>query len=350
LISAQEKTLNFKGIVPQVSVENPFEIQVEEGWNLISNPYPFSMNWNAVLTKSNNTEAVLAPIGFDGTYEEKTMLQTFEGAYVFALEGTTLNIPVEHLDNARLEAPKTQPVFAGENWSLDFAINTADGKSFNLAGLGMHESAQEAYDSFDMPLLPRMPGYLDLQFPQKNILGIALMKDVVPQQENYTWDFSISSSRVNEEVTIQWKTQNAQKGMGLLLIDSETGEKVDMLKRNEYSFKINGSRSMQVEYVSLASNEPTNSLFNPFMGLPYPNPTVDKVNIPYSIPVGTHQYSIKLMDMSGREIAILEEGEKEEGNYLAIHDIGSLAQGVYYIVMEVPDNTKGRMTRKLIVR
>ncbi len=350
MISANSRTLNFSGTVPNVRVDSTFNFTLSPGWNLVSNPYPFPMSWNSVLVGNDNTQSVRIPLGFDGTFVEKTILQNFEGAYIFALEATILSIPVGNSDNNRQEDLISKPVFAGKNWSVNFDLNNESGNKFQLAGLGMHEEAQEGFDSFDMPLVPRMPNYVDLHFTEKSILGLPFMKDMVSQHEAYSWNMEVRSSKFNEKVSINWSTQNPQKGMGLLLVDSENGTRIDMLKTNEYSFTFNGPRNFTVEYVKVTSNEPTSSIFNPFLALPYPNPTQTEVNIPYSLPMGVHQYSLKILDMSGRDVALLEEGQKEEGHYLANYNINSLPQGVYLIVLELPNNANSRMTRKLMVK
>ena len=69
------------------------------------------------------------------------------------------------------------------------------------------------------------------------------------------------------------------------------------------------------------------------LSAPYPNPFNSTTRIGYQLPVAS-KISIRVFDISGREIAALVEGTQPAGRHSAIWDASSVATGVFFVKME----------------
>lgn len=90
------------------------------------------------------------------------------------------------------------------------------------------------------------------------------------------------------------------------------------------------------------NNEPIKSEF--VLHQNYPNPFNPKTSINYSIPKSCF-VSIKIYDVTGREIASLVNEEKLSGNYKVSFNAANLSSGIYFYQMKVPKFTQ---TKKML--
>jgi len=81
----------------------------------------------------------------------------------------------------------------------------------------------------------------------------------------------------------------------------------------------------------------------------YPNPSNGSTRIMYELPYGSH-VSIKLYDISGKEIACIINAEKKAGTYIEEFRLGSIIKG-NYIFRLVAESPKGRFveSRPMVV-
>jgi hypothetical protein len=77
----------------------------------------------------------------------------------------------------------------------------------------------------------------------------------------------------------------------------------------------------------------------------YPNPFNPSTTIKYSLPEAG-KITLKLYDILGNEIAVLEEGFKERGNYNLDVNASSLASGFYLYRLQ---HSKGIITKKMLL-
>ena len=62
----------------------------------------------------------------------------------------------------------------------------------------------------------------------------------------------------------------------------------------------------------------------------YPNPFNSSTIVGYQIP-GKAIISLKVYDILGKEVAVLFEGEQEDGRHELLFDASGLATGIYYL-------------------
>ena len=111
---------------------------------------------------------------------------------------------------------KNPPSINSHDWEVNFQMER-EGFYYNLAGLGMKPHAKMGYDYYDDVTPPRFSQFLDLNFIHPTD-SINLTRDIVPPRENFIWNFTISSQKLGEQVSIQWN--NLYFGLGNKTIDS----------------------------------------------------------------------------------------------------------------------------------
>ncbi|MBT0812868.1 hypothetical protein KIH41_16395 [Litoribacter ruber] len=336
LISALNQPLNFVGSVARVTPGDPFQLELEEGWNMISNPYPFDLDWDFVAVTNKNLGDVPSPLGFVGDYYEELMLRPFEGVFVFSPSPKQVVLPVG------LGAGSSARLASREDtgWKLSFNLGTPSGLSNNVSALGMLEEAVEGFDRYDLPLMPRMASYVDISFLDKEIVGLPFTRDFVSELEGYSWEFQINSTE--EQIDLSWSIDNLKSGQ-LKLVDLTHGTSYDMAKTNKIS-TVKGSE-FKVTYTSQGEIRGAARLKNI-----YPNPASSIVHIPFTLQHDA-PYEIHIYDSMGKLIDIIGQEIGKAGEHEVLYNVNQLTRGLYQILIRTyGDNQPVVMSKRLIVK
>ncbi len=112
--------------------------------------------------------------------------------------------------------------------------------------------------------------------------------------------------------------------------------------------EVNVDISDLVVEIIIVSNESENNSPKSFqLSQNYPNPFNPSTNISFSIPEGQH-ISLKVFDISGREVATLVDGFRNVGEYSVSFNASNLSSGVYFYRLETADFTQTR--RMLLIK
>src|SRR5690606_2997872 len=174
-------------------VDDLFTINLSQGWNLIGNPFNFTLDWSRVIDE--NPDAPNEVQTYTGAYSASTHLNPMQGAFVFVDDAMVLNLPsikiVPGGRESKREARLRNALDAPE-WDVD--INVEQGNLKNaIAGIGMRTDASADFDRYDGVSLPRFTQYLELNHSRKT-LGYHHTRDVVPTSGSYVWEFTLESS------------------------------------------------------------------------------------------------------------------------------------------------------------
>lgn len=77
----------------------------------------------------------------------------------------------------------------------------------------------------------------------------------------------------------------------------------------------------------------------------FPNPVLDRTVLSFFLPAAT-DVSLKVFDISGREVATVMNGRSAAGRHTAVFDAGKLSNGIYLYKLQAGDQTS---TRKMLV-
>jgi hypothetical protein len=238
-----------------------------------------------------------------------------------------------------------------DDWEVLLKIK--NGELMNdLGGIGMHRDAELMNDRFDDFTLPRFFDYLELNH-RKNFINIPISKDIVPVQENYTWEFTIESSLSDKVVEMAW--DNSYLGANdkqLVLWDESRQFAVDMRTHASYQFNRSQSSGFKVyfgrdEYIKeMISSDGV--VFHDI----FPNPAKSNATFAFSLPNSekAHSIAIDIYDLMGKRVGTVTEGNYSAGYHEVSWDIQihpSLSGGMYLAKLR-----EGRVvkTKKLIIQ
>lgn len=318
--------------VPENNWNNLYEMQLDKGWNMIGNPYPFGLNWNDILTYNGllNNEIVLYT--FNRMYSESNILKEYEGGFVFTNEQTTLKIPLHVNQTSGGRITKNKEFENG--WFVNFTLD--DGQLKNeLAGIGMHELASVSFDNFDRPLLPGFINQAEIYVSHPEHFAEAFARDIVELKDNYIWEFVASTGHTNKNVILSWNADDIKKSSHqLMLYDVLHDQFIDISREDEYSFTIDQPTTFKAIYGDEAFIKDALGKIKTEALRPYPNPFDDMVTIPINLPYSTNGYNIEcsIYNLMGEKVS----GRKSENIKYGLYQLDwnedqniKLKQGIY---------------------
>jgi hypothetical protein len=281
--------------------EEPYEIILKPGWNLIGNPYPYNVSWSDIQ-EFNKEEFPLRT--FNGSYRNGNTLTAFSGGFVNWPNANdfTLRIPRTSLSQSQNRFLNDE---TNQGWELDFVLEN-DGIRNELTGFGMHNNAKDELDKKDQFNLPRFLNYIDLKY-ELTANGFHVAKNIAAMHDEYTWKFDIESNMSVAGLSVKWSipdNPHFNRNNELMLWDPSAGNLVDMKRATDYKLRNSDGRNLRVIYGSL---EYVNSLVNVNslkIADPYPNPSSGIINIQYHIPKDQIKSDLvfELFDLKGRLI------------------------------------------------
>jgi len=166
-----------------------------------------------------------------------------------------------------------------------------------------------------------------------------------------------------EQVGIGTINEAGKCGMAIWGSEKNTVQKYGLNKGDPFTLKLNRRNSNEeIELISeyfqvgeafiYSENEiVVLSVLNPsalpaefYLAEGFPNPFNSTIQISYGVPVSSH-ISMKIFDLSGREVALLTDGRVEAGHYTSVWDASNISSGVYWVRLSSSENV---LTQKLI--
>lgn len=328
------------GTTVPVSVDEPFEITLSPGWNQIGNPYNFNISWNDVRAANSTIADKLSTKArsYDGNVKEIDEIKKFEGAYVSNTGAVIVKIKIpvakNPIINGRIKSKEIENPLSNDHWEVKF--NLSNGlQRYTLGGVGMHPQANESVDAYDDFNIPRFFEYLEVKHP-KQLYDMSYTKDVVPTQQEHTWNFSTESNQEGENITLAW--DNSYFGNGgeqLWLMDVEAGAVWDMRKENKVVVAYSPIRKWRVAFGSEAYVKDVTLPEQNSLIAVYPNPFTSDISIEVAV-VETSVVKLDILDLNGKNVRTLVNQQMNKGRYITKWEgtnIGSddIAVGVYIV-------------------
>ena len=363
IISNNDISINQSVQTAPLNSQLEMEIPLQVGWNIITNPYLYNINWERVL-QYNNINTLLWNF-FNGGFEVSNILEPYRGYYFDNGSNLSyLKIPYSYAV-ADINANITEDHTQKEKPEVDIAINfksthkdNGDAKNANGSiKIGIVNNTKEV-ESFNH------------KKPKSSLLSknIALTRSENPIEDYATdyrtnitgcerWDFTIKTLE-GETNTIDFSNiASLPLFYEIYLFDYQNQTKFNLRVDSSYSFysksKINkfsifiGKEStIEKEINSINKPDKFEILQN------YPNPFNPETKIPIRI-ANAGIIRIKIFNILGKEIYTLFDGNLEAGTYTfewkGIDNSGiSLPSGTYFIRMFSSSNNL-QVTRKIML-
>jgi hypothetical protein len=320
---------------PAHNRETPFEMTLARGWNLIGNPYPFTLDWNNVLIENTFEPGEIQLHTYNSGYDSKNELKIFEGGFVFVETKMTLTVPVlNNPASARIAYDPRTPF----EWIINFNLDNGEVRN-QLSGLGMHEEADDSFDKFDTPLLPRLFNYTDISFNHVEHFAEAFTKDIVPIRENNIWEFVASSNSSHRNFNLSWnKPAFRDPEKQLVLYDMLNDIKIDMSKTTVYQINLDQEVPFKAIYGDQNFIDDILSEIRIEALNPYPNPFNDELNMPVILPISKDGYEVvcNVYNLMGEKVFATSEEKAGQGIHnIRWHETTDIKKGIYIYSIKV---------------
>jgi ELWxxDGT repeat protein len=322
------------GMAVDATEASPFVINLSPGWNLIGNPYLFNVLW-ADVNALNATELDL--FVWNGDYDPGTILPRFSGGFVQAGGNLPLKIPTAKNPAASREGtvePKRNAIDS-RDWEVVVMLRNDDRKN-SFGGVGMSDNASAGYDHLDNFTLPRLHNFLELNH-EKKVYGMTYTKDIVPVAENYSWEFTVASSKAGATEMTWDNSYFGDNATNLVLWDDEEQLAIDMRAATSYSFGQQSERKFRIlfgddEYIRSETESDRVQIHSIT-----PNPAISDVRVSFTLPGAARSHvNVHVVNGLGQQVASVFEGDLDSGYHelsWSGRDAMGLrpAQGVYLV-------------------
>jgi len=251
--------------------QQPFQLSLHAGWNLIGNPYLTKIDWQDVVTANSLTGTLQNFKQFvNGIYVNANEINPFSGGFVYSENTRMISIPRKTaLGNRLNQKSKSEESL---DWHLNLFLNENINESRN--GIGMHQKASDGLDELDELIPPGISDETYITFDSKVILSNSFVK----KKSSHTWYATIHSP-YDDLVRLQWNfDKNQQPEQPLYLWNEKDRLLINMHTTNELSVEPNNTKLLFL-YGDKAVEENLGNLF--LLNKVYPNPAISFINLEF---------------------------------------------------------------------
>jgi len=303
-----------------------FEIPLQNGFNLITNPFTVAITWSTVL--AFNSLAGTTPLNtFTSGWTTSTNFQPYTG-YFFdnSTNLTALQIPYPF---------GTEPLpkqGSPEIWrvKVDLECNQLIDKTTSF---GVASDALEGRDIFDHRK-PRALGNIPtvyFEHPDWDNNHSFFATDVRPEfEDEQTWNLKVNSE-LRDKINLAFSgIEEVPAGFEIYLVDLDRAKYIDLRLQSEYEFI--PAKAISDFQILVGKSEFINSKLNELLptefalGNNFPNPFNPTTTFEVSVPQ-TSEIRLVVYNILGQEVKTLYEGTAEAGRHWLVWD-GKDRQGL----------------------
>ncbi|OYT75672.1 MAG: hypothetical protein CFK49_01985 [Armatimonadetes bacterium JP3_11] len=243
-----------------VDTNTAYLIPLQEGWNMIGNPFPFNVPWAACeveifgaggqVQRLTLQEAAardyIRPqlyryVPLTGEYTWRTAplgeLLAWQAHWVKALKPCTLVVPPVGSVRSRAEQVARVAPEPTDGWLVRLVARSDDREDANNF-IGTASQASDDLGQEDVEKPPAFKSYLRLDILDqrtRSALAQDLRRDAKRTQR---WEIEVVTDQPDAEVTLQWsQVRPLPRATRLILVDQATGERVSMIHTSSYRFR-----------------------------------------------------------------------------------------------------------------
>ena len=316
---------------------NAFQIDLEEGWNLISSPFSFPVQF-----KKDSLVSELLTYGINdkssGWSEPQDTLYPWNGYAVYSAERSSISILPFPGDDL---VPR---ITLTNEWYLGIEIKT-ENKINYASEIGRRQSASDGDDIFDIPIYEDIDKGISVKMDINGNGNYSYMKDIRNiEEKNGVWNLKLNWEGESASIFGEYR-KIVPDDIKVALVDISTRKiSYDFLERNiffnkrselSYDIKIVAG---DADYVDRMSKDILNNIPDRFsLSQNYPNPFNPLTKLDYTLPKRS-RVVVSIYNVLGKEIVNLINDEQEYG-YHSVSWSGTdnqgrpVSSGVYFAQM-----------------
>ena len=300
-------------------------VSISGTWAMMGNPYLENIEWSKI--ESDNGVSGAGFMVYNNGYSFQQTLSPLRGAFISSEELQTSSIQINNPKLNTIEKEyngKRYNQITGEEWLLDLELKGGN-LHHKISQVGERDDASDQRDRYDLALPPSLGYDYGIRFSNDGSRDIRETGSA-----NTIWDFTVDNNYTSKS-TIYWTLQSSHNS-NLYLLDTESGDIVNMSSESSYSYTGLSSRSFKIIKGDLAFiSEETGRVVGGFRL--YPNPTSQYLYVESYAKVSTDQ--IKVYTVDGKEVIPSSKDIVKEDALSQITRLGvrRLKRGTYVVVM-----------------
>jgi len=354
-----------------VSTSGPFSIAMQNGWNMIGNPFNFNVPWDSV----SKTTQIQTPYTYDDdgsgkiTYIPASVLEPWKGYFVKSTSANPVNIGIPPIQAPSLMAKPFMALPTNVRWMLQIKASSGT-VADNYNYIGVSGQADDGWDPMDMIDAPKHPGdYVKLSIPHPewslnpDEYGADIRKD---NEEGQVWDFEVSARSQSRELRLEFESlKPLPPEWDAVLLDKDLQMSVAIKDKTDYAIPV-GLKETVRRFRLIAGKTPfikENDLGLSvlpqrfYLGQNFPNPFNPSTALKYALPAPAH-VTIKIYNALGQQVCTLIEQDMPAGYHIirwngTNHRHQAVSTGIYICRMTAVPYDKTFKTfsqsRKLIL-
>jgi hypothetical protein len=326
IINKGNLTINESVTAAAINASGAFAIPLEDGFNLITNPFTVPVDWSSVLTYNSLPQSTQLN-SFSSGWSSSSTMQPYVGYFIDnAANVNPLLIPYP-IGTSQLAKQISQDI-----WRVNIDLSCGEVVD-RTSSFGVANNADEARDEFDFRK-PRALGNIPSVYfyhPDWDADYGLFATDIRPEfNEEETWEFKVDSE-IREKIKLNFsEIESLPNEFSIYLIDNDRSDYINLRNQNEYEFTpIRNSSDFQIMVgrPEILDSKLENILPKEFMlGGNFPNPFNPSTTIEVSIPEKS-ELKLTIYNIVGQEVKVLFEGSAEPGRQWFVWD-GKDQQGL----------------------
>ena len=350
-----------EGITPP---DEDFKIDLNYGWNMVGNPFPFPVNWSDIYKTSDKVKSPVGRMFLGDTIYWKydiDKIEPWQGYFVWngdaASPSHSLFIPPVAASIIPLKkALALDDKYRSKYHDLSILISAESrcGKNIDIENLfGVSKSAKNEYDQMDLLEVPPIGDYVSLWINNsewENNKGFYTVDIRKSGDDGYLWNLVVDyfiKNPANIFTTEIRSVLDLPDSWLLYLFDLEAGIAIDLQKQGQISFKPEkekfGRKMYKLvtgteDFIKANSDEIPLTPMNFELRQNYPNPFNAATTIIFSLPKRM-KTTVKIYNILGQLVKTLVDDELRGGIHKLIwngknnQDI-ILSSGMYFVRIE----------------
>lgn len=349
IISNSDLSINQTVSTSALNSQQEVEIPLHPGWNIITNPYATSINWQKVQLRNNFSDPCWK---YDGKFESSSTIEPYEGYYFDNKNNLSiLKIPYSLTESTIVNITENDK----PQIDVNIRLSSSNKENGNI-NIGVSAKATKGIDDIDYKK-PKAPAKIDniaINNPAEPVNDYAAdYRYFINDYEK--WDFTVTSSANGQKALDAINISSIPAIYDVYLFDYSNQKKINLRTDSTYRFisKQETSKFSVLIGKSDAIEKEITVLTKPdrFEIMPnYPNPFNPETKIPVKIP-NTGKVILAVYDILGKEVITLHNGLLESGTYTfewkGKDKFGNVSPSGIYFVRMIGDNSQN--SRKIML-